>query len=248
MYRLLLLFALFCQGIMACELVVRFENYAAQSKLDEDLVWHGMDVDFAKALLDEVGCRYRFVSIPWGRALKLLEEGEIDLILSVTKTPLREQYAYFIGPQRMETIVFAMNAHAPYQLDSLESLFHLSKPIAIQRNAYYGEAFTQRLKQRKDNETQFIFVPDNQVKLNLLKKGRIAGFLEEKFNILYQSQNNPDFEMFTINSLIINEDPVYFAFSKKRTSIERLQRLTQAFERLKRSGKLNQITEKYSVN
>ncbi|MBE0344884.1 hypothetical protein PPEP_a2571 [Pseudoalteromonas peptidolytica F12-50-A1] len=54
--------------------------------------------------------------------------------------------------------------------------------------------------------------------------------------------------MFTINSLIINEDPVYFAFSKKRTSIERLQRLTQAFERLKRSGKLNQITEKYSVN
>ncbi|CAM4434194.1 MULTISPECIES: substrate-binding periplasmic protein [Pseudoalteromonas] len=248
MYRLLLLLALLCQNVFACELVVRFENYAAQSKLNDDLVWHGMDVDFAKALLDEAGCSYRFVSIPWGRALKLLEEGDIDLILSVTKTPVREQFAYFIGPQRMETIVFAMNSGEPHQLDSLESLFHLSKPIAIQRNAYYGEAFTARLARRTDSETQFIYVPDNQVKLNLLKKGRIAGFLEEKFNILYQSKNNPDFEKFAISSLVINENPVYFAFSKARTSSERLQRLSQAFERVKRSGKLAQITAKYGVN
>ncbi|MEJ6475505.1 substrate-binding periplasmic protein [Pseudoalteromonas piscicida] len=248
MSRLLWLFALLCHSAFSCELIVRFENYAAQSTLDEKLVWHGMDVDFAKALLDEAGCGYRFVSIPWGRALKLLQEGEIDLILSVSKTPAREQYAYFVGPQRMETIVFAMNTEQPYQLDTLESLFNLPKPIAIHRDAFYGEAFMERLAQRTERETQFIYVPDNQVKLTLLKKGRIAGFLEEKFNVLYQSKSNPDFEKLTINPFIINEMPVYYAFSKKRTSNERLQRLNQAFERLKRSGKLSQISAKYGVN
>lgn len=44
---------------------------------------HGLDVDFARALLDEFGCNYRFVSVPWGRALKMLEIGEIDMMLSV---------------------------------------------------------------------------------------------------------------------------------------------------------------------
>ncbi|MCF2857512.1 transporter substrate-binding domain-containing protein [Pseudoalteromonas sp. SMS1] len=228
-------------------MVVRFENYAAQSRLDEETGWHGMDVDFAKALLDEAGCEYKFVSIPWGRSLKMLETGDIDLVLSVTKTQERQNYAYFIGPQRMETIVFAMNAQRRYTVDTMEDLFSLPVPVAIQQGAFYGAKFTDRYQQLKKHETQFIFVPDNQTKLSLLKHGRIAGFLEEKFNIIFQSDNHPDFMTIEIASLVINESPVYFAFSKRRTSMARLERLEAAYQNLQKTGQFQRILKKYQL-
>ncbi|KAF7775592.1 polar amino acid transport system substrate-binding protein [Pseudoalteromonas citrea] len=231
-----------------CEYVVRFEDYGAQSKLDKALNWHGLDVDFAKALLDEVGCNYRFVSVPWGRALKMLEIGEIDMMLSVSKTAQRMRYAYFIGPQRMETIVFAMNAKHIYEVPSVEALFTLSSPVAIQRDAYYGDTFEKRMVQEQDVDNHFIYVPDNQLKLNLLRHGRISGFLEEKYNILYQTQNNPDFMAIILSPLIVNEEPVYYAFSKQTISKVQYHKLKDAFTVIKNSGKLSQILKKYKLD
>ncbi|WP_249930333.1 substrate-binding periplasmic protein [Pseudoalteromonas aurantia] len=231
-----------------CEYVVRFEDYGAQSKLDKVPNWHGLDVDFARALLDEFGCSYRFVSVPWGRALKMLEIGEIDMMLSVSKIAQRMHYAYFIGPQRMETIVFAMNTARVFEVPNIEALFTLSSPIAIQRDAYYGEAFEKRMVQEQDVDSHFIYVPDNQLKLNLLRHGRISGFLEEKYNILYQAQNNSDFMSITLSSLVVNEEPVYYAFSKRTISKAQYHKLKEAFTAIKNSGKLAQILKKYKLD
>ncbi|TMN70854.1 transporter substrate-binding domain-containing protein, partial [Pseudoalteromonas maricaloris] len=82
---------------------------------------------------DEAGCDYQFINVPWGRALKMLAEGKLDMMLSVTRTSEREQFAYFIGPQRMETIVFAMNRSRPFTVNSLTDLFALPVPVAIQK-------------------------------------------------------------------------------------------------------------------
>ncbi|WP_234401216.1 substrate-binding periplasmic protein [Pseudoalteromonas sp. T1lg23B] len=231
-----------------CEFIVRFENYSAQSQQDAQMRWHGLDVDFAKSLLQEMDCGYRFVSVPWGRALKMLELGEIDLMLSVSKTAQRMRFAYFIGPQRMENIVFATNTKRPFYVQSLEQLFSLAMPVAIQRGAYYGEAFEKRMKQEVDSEDKFTYVPDNQRKLHLLRHGRISGFLEEKYNIIYQVQHNPDFIEIEIAPLVVNSEPVYIAVSKESVSRAQIEQLKEAFERLRSSGKLAQILKKYKLD
>ncbi|WP_231658954.1 MULTISPECIES: transporter substrate-binding domain-containing protein [Pseudoalteromonas] len=230
-----------------CQIIVRFENYAAQSHQNEDLTWHGLDVDFAKALLDEAGCEYRFVSIPWGRSLKMLENGEVDLMLSVSKTAQRMRFAYFIGPQKQENIVFAMNAERSYSINTVSSLFELDAPIAIQRGAYYGSTFEKRFIEEQDTDERFIYVPDNQLKLDLLRHGRISGFLEEKYNIVYQVQNNPDFMKVTISPFVINSEPVYFAFSKTSVSKLQIKKFEKAFLNIKKSGKLAVILKKYNL-
>ena len=231
-----------------CEIIVRFENYSAQSQLDADMRWYGLDVDFAKLLLDEAQCRYRFISLPWGRALKMLEEGDIDLMLSVSKTAQRMRFAYFIGPQRQENIVFATHAEHPFYVNSIEGLFSLTKPVAIQRGAYYGPDFEARMKLETDSEEKFIYVPDNQLKLNLLRHGRISGFLEEKYNIIYQTEHNPDFVAIDMAPLIVNTEPVYFALSKQSVDKPTIAKLTQAYERLKRKGKFEEILKKYKLD
>ncbi|MEC4088287.1 substrate-binding periplasmic protein [Pseudoalteromonas rubra] len=250
MYWFALIWVLFTPFVVGCELIVRFENYAAQSRLDTKLKWHGLDVDFAKALLDEAGCGYQFINVPWGRALKMLAEGELDMVLSVSRTPEREQFAYFIGPQRMETIVFAMNQLRPYPVQTLSDLFKLPVPVAIQKGAFYGHVFNELLlrEQTKDGSQRFIYVADNQRKLSLLKHGRIAGFLEEKFNVLYQSQHNPDFAHITMSSLVVNREPVYYALSRQSVSAQDLQQLVSAFERLQHSGRLTRILAKYGLD
>jgi polar amino acid transport system substrate-binding protein len=230
-----------------CEFIVRFENYSAQSQQDDSLRWHGLDVDFAKALLDEMGCGYRFVSMPWGRALKMLEQGGIDLMLSVSKTAQRMRYAYFIGPQRMENIVFATHATRPFFIATIEDLFSLPIPVAIQRGAYYGSAFEQRMKQEIDTDKHFIYVADNQLKLNLLRHGRIAGFLEEKYNIIYQTEHNPDFVEIDMAPVVVNSEPVYFAISKRSVTKTQIVAFEEAFERLRHAGKLEQILKKYKL-
>ncbi|AZZ96867.1 transporter substrate-binding domain-containing protein [Pseudoalteromonas sp. R3] len=250
MYWLAFICALFTPLVAGCELVVRFENYAAQSRLDSTSKWHGLDVDFARALLDEAGCGYQFINVPWGRALKMLAEGELDMVLSVSRTPERELFAYFIGPQRMETIVFAMSQQRPYSLHQLSDLFTLPVPVAIQREAFYGPVFNELLlrEQAKAESQRFIYVADNQRKLSLLKHGRIAGFLEEKFNVLYQSQHNPDFAQITVSPLVVNREPVYYALSKRSVSAKDIQQLTAAFQRLQHSGRLKQILSKYGLD
>ena len=97
MFKQLLAFALFLASTytLSCELVVRVEDYAAQSHRDENQQWQGIDIERTKTLLNQAGCTYKF----WGRALKMLETGNLDMMMSVSKTTERSKYIHFIGPQ-----------------------------------------------------------------------------------------------------------------------------------------------------
>lgn len=229
----------------ACDLKVRFENYNDVNA--NSLVWYGIDVDYAKALLNAANCRYEFVSTPWGRSLSMLESGEIDLVLGVTKTKEREQFAYFIGPQRIETIVLVTTKKTPVEISSIRDLTHLEKPVAVHRGAYYGEEFSQMMRKLGKADRRFITVEDNQTKINLLKKGKIIGFLEEKGSMQYQIMHNPDFHDLQVTSFVIHSTPVYYAFSKKSISKDLYMQLQAGFLSEQHKIQRQAINTKYKI-
>lgn len=231
-----------------CRLVVRFENYAKHSGADNNLTWHGLDVDFAKALLDQAQCSYSFVSVPWGRALKMLELGEIDMMLSVSQSAQRAKFANFIGPQRNETIVLVTHKSRPYQLNNLSQLLALPAPIAIHKHAFYGERVNKMVAEHASSNKHFIVIADNKLRMSLLRHGRLSGFFAEKYNMQYQKAHNPEYMQVEVNPLIINKEPVYFALSKKSVDEQLLIRLEKAFNALQRSGGIKKILEKYGLD
>jgi polar amino acid transport system substrate-binding protein len=231
--------------VFACDIKVRFENYKEANA--NTLIWYGLDVDYAKALLSAANCSYSFISTPWGRALNMLEDGEIDLVMGVTKTKQREKFAYFIGPQRAETIVLVTKKGAPININSLQDLIRLDKPIAVHRGAYYGEEFTTMMRKLGNADRRFITVEDNQTKINLLKKGKIIGFLEEKGSMQYQIMNNPDFHDLEVTSFVIHSTPVYYAFSKKSISNELYQHLQASFQSVQHQQQWQAINVKYKL-
>ena len=231
-----------------CDIVVRFENFARDAKKVDTLSWHGLDVDFAHALLKEAGCDYRFINLPWGRAIKMLETGEVSMMLSMTPTEKRQQFAYFIGPQRLETIVLVTHKLWPYKVNHHQELLLLPAPVAIHKDAFYGEEMARMLSSTPDIENRFIVITDNKLRLSMLKHGRISGFLAEKYNMIYQSENNPDYMHIKVNPFIINQAPVYIALSKYSVSLKNKHRLEQALLRLEKNGTIRRILDKYKLD
>lgn len=246
MFRSFALFIFCCLAFSAvsCELTIRYERFGNVKSIDEHADLHGLDVDFAKALLAQTECSYRFVELPWARALGGLKAGLIDFMLSVSKTSEREKYYYFLGPQRKETIVLAMNQNSVYPINSFEDLLNLPAPVAVHRGAFYGEAFEKIIKQYPE---RFITVVDNNTKLDLLARKKISGFLEEKGNLSYQKQFNPSFSHIYIDDFVVNSTDVFYAFSKRTISETQFQQFESIFKSTEYQNKQRKILEKYGL-
>jgi len=240
----LVLFSCIIFRSYSCELDVRLEEFSPESQKNELNNWVGIDMELTQALLTEVGCSFQVLEVSWARALLMLDRGDLDLILNVSKTKEREDKYYFIGPMRNETIVFATFKKAIAPLKTIEDILKLDKPIAIQRNAYYGEEIEHYLQQ-KDYAESFVHVANNETKLKLLKRGRISGFLEAKRNVIHGINNDSNFTGIWFPDVIIHQDPTYFALSKKSVSKELKQKISEGFSRLVARGKIEEIILKH---
>jgi len=243
MFKSILFFLLitFSDLIWGCDLVVRIEDYAAQSHRDENLQWKGIDIELTKALLHQAGCSYRFVPVPWGRALKMLEVGELDVMLSVSKTSERTKFAHFVGPQRIEKIKIVSKANPAIVVSSFSDILKIPLPLGIQEGAYYGDSFNAFTETLTPADRYFFKVPNNDTKLSLLIKNRIFGFLEEQLNIEYEIRHELTPKDVFIHPVIVNQAPVYFAFSKASVSKDQLKTIERAFDYLTFSGVFEQI-------
>jgi len=207
------------------------EQYLPQVERLQDKSWAGIDYQLTEKLLSAAGCSFKVIEIPWARSLQSLAHGEIDMMLNVTKTPEREINFYFIGPFRTELIVLAVKENSKIQLNKVEDIIDLDKPIAVQRHGYYGDTVKNLIDDPK-NKSHFIQVTDNESKVALLKLGRISGFLEEKRNLMIGDTATPRFEGVWYAPLIIHQSPVYYAFSKNSINQALLKRLNSAFSHL----------------
>ena len=74
----LIFFGCLTFSTVSCELTIRYERFGEVKSRAEHADLHGLDVDFAKTLLAQTDCSYRFVELPWARALGGLKAGLID--------------------------------------------------------------------------------------------------------------------------------------------------------------------------
>jgi polar amino acid transport system substrate-binding protein len=239
--RLLLLSLLFFSTqLLACQLTVMLEQFIPQAQRVDNNRWLGIDFERTDKLLSEAGCQYEIIELPWARALKSMAHGKLDMMLNVTKTKQRAQNFHFIGPITHESIVLALASDQPITLSKVEDILSLSKPIAVQRMAFYGEHLDELIKD-PTNKNSFIQVVDNQEKFHLLRLGLVSGFLEAKQNLIMDINNTPRYQDIWFAPLVLHQTPVYYAFSKKTVDLVVLQKLASAFDRLQQQRKISII-------
>lgn len=193
--------------------------------------WYDLHARLLHLLTDAAGCQLTLVGSPWPRSLALLQQGKIDLMLTMSYTPERAEYADFIGVHYLEESVLVLHKDVLNLVHQLSDIRLLPGSIGVLRDAYYGEAFEQ-LRHEVSYQPFLQYANTLTQKLNMLKKGRVLGMIEDKTQYMEWSQIYPELKASYRLSLTLNKAPVYIVASKKGVSPALRQRLHRAWQQV----------------
>lgn len=217
----------------ACHLVAHLnENKDTVAKEGLSLPrWYELHHRLLKLLTDEAGCTLEVIGSPWSRSLTLLQQGKIDLMLTMSYTEERNQYADFIGAHYMEESVLVLHKDYIAQVKQLSDIRVLPGPIGVLRDAYYGTAFDQ-IKSEAEYQPFLQYANSLTQKLNMLQRHRVLGMIEDKTQFLEWSRAYPELAATYQLSLTLHRAPVYIVASRSGLTEARRQRLHQAWQRV----------------
>ena len=250
MHYLALFLACLLLGLPAhsCVLRMGIETSFAPYIIQQGNSWRGVNVELLQRLAQEVECELEFIHSPWLRSLRLIEQGELDVLSHLSYNEERSKTFAFIGPHQLEKIYLV---GLPQAFSGLSSVSQLRKAgtsgiIALLNGAYYGEELEAVLNDAK-NRTRFVFIRGNEDKQALLLNGRVHGVLEDIAAYHYWKKQaglptiglEPLFEVY--------RSPVYFGFNRHTLSPERLEQLAKAWQHLYDNGELGRIVQRYQL-
>ena len=209
---------------------------------NEDKSWRGVDVSYSKALINAIGCKHKFVVIPWARALELLKSGDIDLMVNVTKSAQRARHYHFIGPQRYETIRLVSRTDAFKPVKTWQQFAALDAVLLRQKGSLYDKKFENALRRNTRLRERLVQLTTNEINMSLLKKGRIDGMFIEQFLLDYRIKNDKTIPPIEIHPLVMSRIPVYYAFSKKNYSKQQIAKFEQVFNQLRKSEAFRRLS------
>lgn len=227
----------------ACELRFALDTPFPPHIIIEPQTNHGLNVRMLQALAAEVGCKVHFVQSPWARALKLLQQGDIDVVSQLSYNQTRGEAIYFIGPHHQERMWLIAD---PAKLPKLQQLSDVrewpeSTLLAMLNGGYFGEPF-RLLKADPRFNRHLLPILSNLDKLSLLESGRVQAVLEEEFAWRWRvRQQATPYQML----LLVHDNPVYFGFSRRSVSPQLAASLVAAWQRLYQQGGLQQIRLHY---
>jgi polar amino acid transport system substrate-binding protein len=190
----------------------------------------------------------KYRAAPWARQLKDLEEGMIQITASSMKTPEREVYAYFSDPYYRESyIVFvrkgeAANYHFKHLCDIIGSSFRLG----VMRDSLYGDDFVRLMKNPAFSKQIEAVTMDDQNHKKLLAH-RLDGFIQESSRMSTEGRKTGIFAKVE-PLLVIEENYLYFMFSKKSTNPEIVKVFNIGLKNMRKDGNYQRIFKKYRLD
>jgi polar amino acid transport system substrate-binding protein len=213
------------------------------SSIDEHGNISGLDKDLADALLLPLGYQVETVSCPWVRCLRMVEQGQVDMIFGLFKTTQREKKFLFLEPPFMTSNVTIANyqlSSASFDVHQLEDFHKLE--VGIQRGALHFLAFDNDPLIKKTE------LKDIPTMINMLLKGRINTFVMPTVAAdEYLAQLDKTSEIKRGKFTHIEQHGGHIALSRMSQHINDANRIMKQIEALKQSGHLHAILNTYHV-
>ncbi|WP_240223032.1 substrate-binding periplasmic protein [Rheinheimera hassiensis] len=237
------------QPVYSCTLRMGIETSFAPYILQHGDSWRGMNVELLQRLVQEMGCELEFIHSPWLRSLKLIEQGELDVLSHLSYNAERSKQFAFIGPHQQETIYLVGLPRAFPGLTAVEQLQNSGTTgiIALLNGAYYGDKLDSILNDAK-NRTRFVFIRGNEDKQALLLNGRVHGVLEDIAAYHYWKVQPGLPTADYVPLFQVHQSMVYFGFNLRTISSIQLQQLAQAWQKLYADGTLAAIVQRYPLS
>jgi polar amino acid transport system substrate-binding protein len=224
-------------------LIVRGDENYPPYEMTEQEVLTGFHVELVQKVAEQLNIPVQFQSVPWNRALSMMEKGEADAITYIGKTPEREKFTYFLegnilSVTRQELIVLESKKAAIQYTGDLQALS--SYRIGIQSGYSYGEAFNAADYLKKD-EVKTKEQLSEMLALNRLDL--IAVNYDEYKTDLQQGL----FKDTTYLKPDLNSSDNYIGFSKVKNRGDLAQRFADALTAFKQTDEYQQLLSKYGL-
>lgn len=228
-----------------CQMSVRIESEQQSTAAGSHnaLLTSRQSYALLQTLLAKVGCSVKLLPLPAGRAVKMLEDGALSVMVGMSETAERSQYSYFIGPHHTERMVVVGERELQYQVNDIYQLLRRPGLISITEGAYYGPLWQQLLDDPLLQRRLF-YASGNQQKLAMLASERVIATLEDE-SIVDELLQHPDLAGRYVKLFVIHENPVYFAFSRQAISPERYQALRNHWQQMQESGEVESIKNSF---
>lgn len=212
-------------------------NYTEKGKIK------GFSIDLLDYISENSKYDFKFITLPWARALYFLAEGKVDLVLTLFKNAKREKIYNFIEPFYGYEVnqLFTLKDKKVEFNGQLQQLTPYS--IGLKSAYSYGENFDQAGYLTK--------VPalTEELLLKLLLAKRIDMVVANPFVFnLIISKMNVDAKIKAIKPYIALT-PVYLGLTKAREDSEEITKtFGQLTEQLKASPYYQELLDKYQLN
>lgn len=217
-------------------------DYPPFTYLDENGVPSGQDVEIIKAIARESDLKLEFVFTAWSEALKNLELGKVDLLLSILYTNERSaKFSFSIPYATDHYTIFARKGVGIKTIEDLEkkalvvlkgdaAIEEFIKPLGLLKNITYTSSTTVAMQRLSKGQHDYTIVPYS-----------IGMKTLEKVHAQYKITGLHSVE--AVGHPIM---PILYRIAVNKENVELLTMMNDGLDQLKSKGELKTIRERWS--
>lgn len=227
----------------ADELVFVGQDYPPYQWQEKNTI-HGLFPEIIAEVCHKIKLTCHFKMAPFKRALREIETGQDDGMMSVIKKSERENFALFTQPvTRSVKSYFGIKANVG-ELKTLQDIHHTTVGVVRESSSsklahlHQEQVSSLTISEQNDNSTILRMIAANRFGY----KGLILGNRDVIQYLIKKEAYTTIEELFPIES-----EQYCIAFSKKKVSLSLFEKFNTAFNELKQTKSLQAIYQKYGV-
>lgn len=200
----------------------------------------GLDIDLWNEISRRLGVKIKFERYPWARALKKMEDGEVDAMGGLAKTLEREAFIKYSSiPYYTCTTRFYLQKGKGSSLSTYENLYNFNS-IGVVIGSFYYEPFNSDKKIKKNS------VATEEQLLKLLESKRIDAIIGTECQVDYELKKmnlSNKFDKSTYKP--DNKVELFLGMSKKSKYAYKVDEINKILLDLIKEGKINEFAKRY---
>lgn len=208
--------------------------------------YRGLHVDLVREALRRMQCEARFVDIPWARAWRELQTGELDMVPGAANTAERQGFALFSRPTNSaRNVVFVpMEGRKKFRITRLADIVGTDFRLGVRRDASYGAEYDQ-LVSTPAFASRLSFVPSANSALQMMAAGRLDGWVADELTGLMTVTEMGLGKQVVRSALITSDEADLVAFSKATSDPAQVQKFNEAIASMVADGSYKKLLERY---
>ncbi len=235
-----LIFVLITVIVSAADLQLYTEEYPPYN-FEKDGNLQGIAIDMMEMILQEaqVGKTKADIQlVPWSRGYALVQRDPNVCLFSMTRSKERENMFKWVGPVAKTTIVLYALKESGISISSEADITNYTTTVV-------KDDIGQQLVNKVVSDNSKIDVSDNSLACARKLYNKRVNLWAYESNVgkwIAKSNNFDTSKLVPVYTL--SESELYFAFSKN-TDDATIQKIQQAYDKLKKAGKFDAIMKKY---